>query len=134
MKKYLTYLAVVALSPALSLFAEGPGDGTKPPKHGPKPPPWEELQDQLGLSVEQMQKLKAHRESQKAKMDALLEDSTLNKDQKREKMRSIMESGRSEIESILTPAQLEKMKQLRLERMAKRQSKSGEITAPTTSN
>jgi Spy/CpxP family protein refolding chaperone len=134
MKKYLVYLAVVALSPGLSLFAEGPGDGSKPPKHGPKPPPWEELQDQLGLSADQLQKLQVHREAQKAKIGVIRDDSTLNKEQKREKMRSIMQSGRSEIESILTPAQLEKMKQLRMDRKAKKQNKTPDTAtpAPTT--
>ncbi len=130
MKKYLVYLAVVALSPGLSAFAEGPCDCNKSPKKGPKPPPWEQFQDELGLSAAQLQKLQEHREAQKAKVKAVRDDASLDREQKREKIRTIMEAGRTEVESILTPAQVEKMKQLRMERQAQKKNKDQAAPAP----
>lgn len=125
MKKFIPLLLAVAIAPAMSLQAQDPGEGGgKPPKpHGP--PPWEMLQDELGLTDAQLEKLEAHRKAQREKMKAIREDDSLTKKEEREKMKALMEAGRTEVEAILTPAQIEKMKQLREERKEGRQGKKG---------
>lgn len=129
MKKLLIILLACATAPTL-LMAEGPDAGGKPKKHGPPPPDWEQLQDELGLSAAQLQSLQAHRESQKTKMQAIKNDQSLTKEQKRERMRAVMEAGRPEVESILTPAQIEKMKQLRQEKRLQNSKKDGPDQKP----
>lgn len=125
MKKFIPLLLAVAIAPAMSLQAQDPDEGGgKPPKpHGP--PPWEKLQDELGLTDAQLQKLEAHRKAQREKMKAIRDDDSLTKKEEREKMKALMEAGRTEVEAILTPAQIEKMKQLREERKEGRQGKKG---------
>jgi len=71
------------------------------------------LYSQLNLTEEQKAKIQEIQKSRRDQLSALKEDTTLTPEQKREKMRTIMESCQKQMDEILTPEQKQKLDQLR---------------------
>lgn len=67
---------------------------------------------ELNLTEEQQQKMKSVDESFGSKMQALRSDKSLSKDAKREKMREMAASKRTEMQALLTPEQQAKMNEV----------------------
>jgi Spy/CpxP family protein refolding chaperone len=74
----------------------------------------------LNLSAAQQTKIKAIRADQKAQMMALKNNTSLSKEQKRTRARSIREASQTKIQQVLTPAQKQKLVSLRAEQRAQR--------------
>jgi hypothetical protein len=70
------------------------------------------LKQQLGLSDEQVEKLKPIFAKQTEKMTALRNDQALTQEQRREKMTEIQKATQEEVKPILTAEQAEKYKAL----------------------
>ena len=70
------------------------------------------LMQQLNLTDEQKTKLQQLRDEQKSKMDSI-RNSNLSESEKTTQMRAIRESGRKNMESVLTHEQMNKWQQLR---------------------
>ncbi len=108
-------LAVAALVPALNA-QDNPPAGKKG-AHGPRggmPRPIEMLIDhrqEIGLSDDQVAKLKALQEATRPQVEAIMQDQSLSREDKREKMQAIMKDSRAKIDAILTPEQREKAKE-----------------------
>jgi len=71
------------------------------------------MKDALSLSDDQVTKLKAIFEDQKAQLDPIWKDTSLSKEQKREKSKPIVESTKAKVDAVLTPEQQAKLKELR---------------------
>jgi len=109
---------VVAVAIAAALFVpkihaqdherKGPG-----PRGMPRPIEMliEHRQD-IGLTDEQVTKLKAVQDENRTKAEALRDDKSLSREQKRDKMQELMKDARTKIDGILTPEQREKAKAL----------------------
>jgi len=67
--------------------------------------------DQLGLTAEQRTKLDGLRQAQRSALDAVAGDKTLPPEDRRAKVRGIMESNREQMKAVLTPAQQQQMMQ-----------------------
>lgn len=68
------------------------------------------MKEALGLTPEQVEKLKPIFAKDMEKFKALREDTALTPEAKREKMRAIFEGSREEVKAVLTPEQAEKWK------------------------
>jgi Spy/CpxP family protein refolding chaperone len=73
----------------------------------------EKMKTELGLSDEQSAKLEANRNEIGEKMKSIREDKALNDEQKKEKIKEVMEGNKEKMKSILTEEQLKKMKEMR---------------------
>ena len=99
----------------------GPGGGPG----GPRGDRLEMMKEQLGLTPEQVEKIKPILEKDREKLQALRADTTTSREQKGEKMREIITASMEQIKPILTPEQLEKFKagmEKRREEMQKRRA------------
>jgi len=77
------------------------------------------LSEKLNLTDDQKAKVKPVLQDQMQQMKAVREDSSLSEEQKRTKMKSIHESMHEQINSVLTPEQQVKFKQMKQEQMQK---------------
>jgi len=77
------------------------------------------LTEKLNLTDDQKAKLKPILQDQMQQMKTVREDSSLSQEQKRAKMKSIHESLHDQINTVLTPEQQAKFKQMRQEQMEK---------------
>ena len=68
------------------------------------------MKEKLGLSTEQVEKLKAIFAEDAEKIKAFREDSALTDEQKREKMRAFFQASMEKVKAVLTPDQGEKWK------------------------
>ena len=68
------------------------------------------MKETLGLTDEQVAKIKPLLEKDREKIMALREDAALSREQKAEKMKEIIAASTEQIKPILTPEQLEKWK------------------------
>jgi len=94
----------------------GPGgDRGRGPNVGPGQM-LEHMKTTLGLSDDQAQKVATVFESQRPAMQTLRDDTSLSRDQRREKMREIHKDIQSQLAGILTPDQMAKWEQERAER------------------
>ena len=99
---------------------------TAKPERGPGGPRGDRLammKEQLGLTPEQVEKIKPILEKDREKLQALRADTTATREQKGGKTREILTASMEEIKPILTPEQLEKFKagmEKRREEMQKR--------------
>ncbi len=75
----------------------------------------EMLSQKLGLSEAQKDQLRPIFKSEFEQIKAVRDDSTLTQDQKREKIRAIHKETKPKIDAVLTPEQIQKMKELREE-------------------
>jgi len=71
------------------------------------------IADRLGLTAEQKTKLEGLRQAQRTALDAVAEDKALSPEDRRAKVRGIMESNRDQMRAVLTPEQQEKMAMVR---------------------
>lgn len=76
----------------------------------------EQMRSSLGLSDEQVARLKINEEKNKAAFQSIREDKGLTPDQKKEKMKEVKIQSKAFYKETLTPEQLEKMKSLKKER------------------
>ena len=79
---------------------------------------FDQMKTKLGLSDEQVTKIKAGQAGLQDKIKAIHQDQSLSDTQKKEQVRSAMKQQRDEMQSILTPDQLQKMKAARKTRGA----------------
>ena len=77
------------------------------------------LSEKLNLTDDQKAKLKPILQDQMQQMKAVHEDSSLSREQKRDKLKSIHQSLSDQINAVLTPEQQTKFKQMRQEQMEK---------------
>lgn len=68
------------------------------------------MKEKLGLTAEQVEKLKAIFAKDAEKIKAFREDAALTDEQKREKMRAFFQASMEAVKSVLTPDQAEKWK------------------------
>lgn len=91
--------------------------GGAPGMHGDHPGrrmDW--LAKQLNLTDDQKTKLQPIFENEASQMRAVRDDTSLNPDQRRAKMKQIRESTRPQIDAVLTPEQQQKFQQLQEQR------------------
>jgi Spy/CpxP family protein refolding chaperone len=69
----------------------------------------EMIAERLGLSAEQKTKLDGLRQAQRTALDAVAEDKALSPEDRRTKVRGIMEANREQMKAVLTPEQQQKM-------------------------
>jgi periplasmic protein CpxP/Spy len=81
---------------------------------------------QLNLTDDQKQQLKQHHEQERQQWQALRQDTSLTKDQKREKMKAMRQQDQQYLDSILTADQKTKLEQLKQERKARHQNDGGQ--------
>lgn len=86
----------------------GPGRSRRP--GGQRGERLEMMKEKLGLSTEQVEKLKAIFAEDAEKIKAFREDSALTDEQKREKMRAFFQASMEKVKAVLTPDQGEKWK------------------------
>ena len=80
------------------------------------------LKEKLGVTDEQLEKMKPIFQQEMEKMKALKEDTALPMEQKREKAMGIMASTMEELKPILTPEQVARLKEeMEKRRAARRQ-------------
>ncbi len=104
------------------------GGETKRERGGQRGLRMAQLKEQLGLTDEQVEKLKPILAGNREKMVALRDDAALTKEQRMEKIKELLKSSEDEITPILNAEQLEKYKaaqQKRREAMAKRRAEQG---------
>lgn len=75
---------------------------------------FENMQKELNLSNDQAAKLKASNEAFRNKRKAILDDTSLSQEQKREQMKALADQHKTAVEGILTAEQIEKMKSQRI--------------------
>jgi Spy/CpxP family protein refolding chaperone len=78
-----------------------------------------DLQKELGLSQDQQAKVEKIRTDYRGQFDALRNDNSLSKEEKRTKMHELMKKQQEEMKTVLTQEQIEKMKTLRKERSSR---------------
>lgn len=69
--------------------------------------------DRLGLTAEQRTRLDGLRQAQRTALDAVAGDKTLSPEDRRAKVRGIMEANREQMKAVLTPDQQQKVAQAR---------------------
>lgn len=69
------------------------------------------MQVRLGLTEAQVAKVKAEQAGMQSKMQALLNNKDLSKEQKKEQIQALMKAHKTNMASILTPEQQQKMQQ-----------------------
>ena len=86
----------------------------------------ERLSEELTLTSEQKAKVTAVFEKQAKQRQEIVADKDLSRDDRREKMRALMQGERKELKEILTSEQFEKMQQLRQAMRSRRQGGPGQ--------
>ncbi|MBX3737110.1 MAG: hypothetical protein KF715_10495 [Candidatus Didemnitutus sp.] len=119
-------LAVATVVPNLNAQ-----DGPKGPR-GDRPPRGEMLgarmAKELGLSEDQEKQIKAINESYRPQLEAIREDKSLSRDQKREKSQALNKEREAKVDAVLTPEQRTKAQAMRekmKERMKDRKGHGG---------
>ena len=77
------------------------------------------LQKELGLSPDQQERMNKIRADYRTQFEALRNDNSLSKEDKKAKMHELMKKQQEEMKTVLTKEQVEKMKSLRKERSSK---------------
>ena len=75
------------------------------------------MQDQLNLTADQKSQMKTLHQDMKQQREGIMNDQSLTADQKKEKMKVLRKSQSEKMNTILTPDQQTKMKELRKQRM-----------------
>jgi Spy/CpxP family protein refolding chaperone len=78
------------------------------------------MKEKLSLTDDQVKALKPVYDDQKTKIDAVRADTTLTKEQKKEKVKSIMDDTKTKVYATLTPEQKAKAEQARKDRAEKK--------------
>lgn len=114
MKKSVFLLCSLCLL-AVGLYAQ---DSSNPSaKHHHAITRKSDMMQQLNLTAEQQAKLKAMREADRAKVEAIQQNEALSSEEKMQQVRSIRQSQRQALEDLLTPEQKSKMKAMRADQM-----------------
>lgn len=104
---------------------KGEGKGPRGPRGGQMV---ERMAEELGLSAEQTAKVKAIHEAARPQMEAIRNDASLSREQKREKSQAIQKDTEAKVDAVLTPEQQAKAKEMRAklrERMKERRGPKG---------
>jgi Spy/CpxP family protein refolding chaperone len=113
MKKILPLTLTLCGAACLFAVAVYAADASAPAAPAPAARPGEKfagmVADQLGLTAEQRTKLTELRQAQRTALDAVAGDQALSPEDRRAKVRGIMESNREEMKAVLTPAQQQQM-------------------------
>lgn len=112
----LILTAALAAIPALqaqSTESPAPARERGPGGPGGRGPNLEMIAEELGLSADQKAKLAPIMKHQAEQMQAIRQDESLSREQRMEKVRTIREAGRKDIEAVLTPEQAKKFADLR---------------------
>jgi len=113
MKKILPLSLTLCGAACLFAVAAHAADVSAPAASAPAARPGEKfagmVADQLGLTAEQRTKLTDLRQAQRTALDAVAGDKTLSPEDRRAKVRGIMESNREQMKAVLTPAQQQQM-------------------------
>ncbi|MCC6424738.1 MAG: hypothetical protein IT447_14785 [Phycisphaerales bacterium] len=112
------------------------GRGERGDRQGPSPMAIERLQkalDQLNLTDDQKQQVKTVLDETRTKLKALHEESGGDREAMHEKGRKIIEEARDRINSILTPEQREKLKEMREKRRSHHGDKGKDAPAEDSS-
>lgn len=80
-------------------------------QRGPKKGNKDKLMSKLDLTSEQQSRMQESRTAMQSKMKAIKEDKSLTEAQKKEQVKNISRQQKENLKSILTPEQLEKMKE-----------------------
>ena len=83
----------------------------------------ERMKTRLGLSDEQSAKLEKQRKETGEQMKAIRENKSLTEEQKKEQMKSLHKKNQESMKTILTPEQIEKMKERKGDRKGERKAK-----------
>lgn len=115
--KKLLMMAVVAFlfTTAVQAQTQRKTDTTQQRMHQQRP----KMAQQLGLNADQQAKLKAMHQEVKKRSEALKQDGTLSKEQKKEKYKEIKMYRKGELQKILTPEQYKKMETMQKENKGK---------------
>lgn len=133
----------LAPAPAEKIASATNAPDASPDRSGGRPPNgsgdrvqrMEQMLASLGLTADQTQKVQAVMEAQRPAMEALRNDTSLSREQRREKMQAIRQSTDSQLATILTPEQKAKWDQARAQRR-ERMGRGGNTppTAPAGTN
>jgi len=113
--------ATTEQAPAMS--QQGPGQGMGRHGHMRAADPAKRLEwmsKKLNLTDDQKAKLQPIFNDEFQQMKAVREDTSLNREQKRDKMKQIHETFHPQVLAVLTPDQQQKLEQMRAARQAKR--------------
>lgn len=80
---------------------------------------------QLNLNADQKSQMKALHQDMKQQRDGIMNDQTLTADQKKQKMKDLRKTQSEKMNTILTPDQQAKMKELRKQKMKNRKMNHG---------
>lgn len=84
-----------------------------------------EMMTQLNLNADQKSQMKALHQDMKQQRDGIMNDQTLTADQKKQKMKDLRKTQSEKMNTILTPDQQAKMKELRKQKMKNRKMNHG---------
>ena len=83
------------------------------------------MQDQLNLTADQKSQMKTLHQDMKQQREGIMNDQSLTADQKKEKMKDLRKSQSEKMNTILTPDQQSKMKEMRKQRMKNHKMNGG---------
>jgi protein CpxP len=124
-RKYLLAVCALAIGFASPLI-RAESDSTPPPRKesGPKGEPGARMKEQLGLTDEQAEKIKAIHAEERTQLKAL-RDKEGSQESKREEMKKIRAATKTKVDAVLTAEQREKAAKMR-ERMEERKTEKGQ--------
>ena len=105
MKKILKLLSIVIILFSFTINADAQTVQNKKER--------KEMMKALNLTKEQKAQLKSFHKSKKQEREAIKNNAGLSNEQKKEKTEQLHKERHAKLESILTPAQKERMKQMR---------------------
>ena len=120
-KHWLSAAILGAMLAAGATVAQNPDPNAPPPppQGGPgmhdEHPHKGEMAKALGLTDAQKQQMQQLHQDERAKLDALRNDTSLTQDQKRDQSRAIRQETHKKMNTTLTPEQQEKMKKFHAE-------------------
>lgn len=117
-----SFLLLLLLLIGTSLFAQRP----RGERSFERPPRLEQLQEELQLSDEQLEQIKAIDEKYDEKRRALLDDFEGDRTERRTAIRELMDGRREEIHGVLTPEQLDMLEEKRESRESAREERRTE--------
>lgn len=79
----------------------------------------EKIQTNLGLSNDQVAKMKAQKEIYKSRTEAIKNDRSISNEQKKEQLKALREERKNSFKSFLTPEQLQKLEAMKNKRSMK---------------
>ncbi len=84
------------------------------------------MMKELNMTDDQKAKMKEMKEANKAKKEAIINDSKLTEDQKKQQLKDLHKAGAKDMQGVLTDEQKAKMKEMKAKRKGERKGKKGE--------